>query len=233
MNTDTAISSFQSETSEEGGNEPHPYRNEVSAIVLAAGQSSRMGAFKPLLPFGPKTVIEACLDNLRAGGVEDVVVVIGEGPQAEEIRSQLQRAGVSFAVNPDPRSEMSASIGCGVRALAGETRAVIINPVDHAAVPPEVVTLLLEEWHKGARLIKPAWQGRAGHPVLVDLEFRQELLRLDRAGGLKAFFSFHETQVRRVAVNSDYVVRDMDVWDDYCALHREVFGFPPPVSPSG
>ncbi|MGH9930937.1 MAG: nucleotidyltransferase family protein [Pyrinomonadaceae bacterium] len=204
---------------------------DVAAIILAAGRSERMGAFKPLLPFGPKTVIETCIENMRSGDVETVVVVVGQGPQAEELKALLQNSCVTFAVNPDPASEMSASVACGVRALPARTRAVIVNPVDHAAVPGEIVAMLLSEWQQGARLVKPIWNKRGGHPVLIDLEFRSELLRLDPQGGLKSFFSEHQEQVRRVEVNSHYVARDMDTWDDYVALHQEVFGVPAPELP--
>ena len=111
------------------------------------------------------------------------------------------------------------------------TRAVIINPVDHAAVPSEVIAQLINEWTAGVLLVKPTWNERGGHPVLVDLGFRDELLSLDPDGGLKAFFSAHREQVRRIPVNSNYIARDMDTWDDYRALHQEVFGVPPPELP--
>ena len=201
-----------------------PKTNAVAAIILAAGRSERMGAFKPLLPFGPKTVIETCIENMRSGGIETVVVVLGLDTRAEALKAHLQNSRVTFAVNPDPASEMSDSIACGVRALREGIQAVIINPVDHAAVPGDVVATLINEWQKGARLVKPVWNGRGGHPVLIDLEFRDELLSLDRDGGLKTFFSDHQAQVNRVEVNSNYIARDMDTWDDYVALHREVFG---------
>jgi CTP:molybdopterin cytidylyltransferase MocA len=68
--------------------------------------------------------------------------------------------------------------------------------------------------------------------VLVDLGFREELLSLDPDGGLKAFFSAHHEQVRRIPVKSNYIARDLDTWDDYRALHQEVFGVPPPALPS-
>jgi molybdenum cofactor cytidylyltransferase len=212
--------------------DPRAKTNEVAAVVLAAGRSERMGAFKPLLPFGPTTVIETCIENLRGGGVGTVIVVLGQGPRAEDLKQHLRNARVSFAVNPDPQSEMSASIACGVRELLERTKALIINPVDHAAVPAAVVGALIDEWRKGARLVKPTWNGRGGHPVLVDLGFRNELLDLDPGGGLKTFFGFHQAQVRRIPVNSNYIARDMDTWDDYRALHQEVFGMPPPALPS-
>jgi CTP:molybdopterin cytidylyltransferase MocA len=210
-----------------------PKPNDVAAIVLAAGRSQRMGAFKPLLPFGPKTVIENCIDNLRAGGVETIVVVLGQDERADRLRQQLHNSGVVFAVNPDPSSEMSASIACGVRALPQLMKAAVISPADYAAVPSEVVAKLLVEWRHGAQLAKPTWNDRGGHPVLVDLKFRDELLSLDPDGGLKAFFAAHEEQLRRVPVNSNYIARDMDTWDDYAALHQEVFGGPPPAQVRG
>ena len=208
-----------------------PKTTEVAAIILAAGRSQRMGAFKPLLPFGPSTIIETCIENMRSGGVETVVVVIGQDQRAAELKAHLHDANVIFAINPDPESEMSASIASGIRAVPDCTRAVIINPVDHAAVPGEVVATLLSEWKQGARLVKPTWEQRGGHPVLIDLEFRAELMRLDPDGGLKSFFSNHQEQVRRVAVNSNCIARDMDTWDDYVALHREVFGVAAPEFP--
>jgi molybdenum cofactor cytidylyltransferase len=205
-----------------------PKSNDVVAILLAAGRSERMGAFKPLLPFGAKTVIEACIEYLRLGGIETVIVVIGQGSLAEELRQHLKNSQVIFAINPDPASEMSASIACGVRELPESTKAVVITPADHPAVPAEVVSMLIDEWRTGARLVMPTNAGRGGHPVVIDMAFLDQLLTLDASSGLKAFFDAHREQLTRVTVDSNYIARDMDTWDDYRALHQEVFGVPPP-----
>ncbi|MDQ2975045.1 MAG: nucleotidyltransferase family protein [Acidobacteriota bacterium] len=205
--------------------------NEVAAIILAAGRSERMGAFKPLLPFGSQTVIGSCIKLLRDGGVETVVVVLGHDPRADDLKQHLKDSRVSFAVNPDATSEMSASIACGVRELTDSAKAVVITPADHPAVPAEVVERLISEWRQGARLVMPIWKGHGGHPVLIDLGFRRELLSLDPNRGLKALFDVHRDDLRRVDVDSNYIARDMDTWDDYAALHQEVFGVPPPKAP--
>ena len=181
-----------------------------------------MGAFKPLLPFGNKTVIQSCIDYLRDGGVDQIVVVLGH--RAPEIRGLLK--DVTVAVNPDPNSEMGASIAVGVQAVTA--KAVIIALVDHPAVPSSTVSILIEAWQRGARIVIPTWQNRGGHPVLVDLGFRDELLSLDQTGGLRALFQNHFDEVQRLAVDSPFVARDMDTWDDYLALHEEAFGYPPP-----
>lgn len=201
---------------------------DVAAIVLAAGRSERMGDFKPLLPFGSQTVIESCIQSLTDGGVQNVVVVVGEGRRAEALKSHLRSIGVSIAVNPDSNSEMNASIAAGIAELSDAVNAVLLTPADHPAVPAEVVAMLIQEWRNGALLAKPTWEGRGGHPLLVDLSFREDLLNLDPSGGLKAFLRTHEDQLRRVAVSSNYVARDMDTWDDYVDLHQDVFGVTPP-----
>src|SRR5450432_2654060 len=118
-----------------------------------------MGAFKPLLPFGDRTVIETCIQNLRAGGVNEIVVVLGH--RADEIRTKLADDGVRFAFNPDPDSEMSASIACGVRELSGKAGAALIALTDYPAVQPQVITSLISEYESGeATLLIPEFAGR-------------------------------------------------------------------------
>jgi molybdenum cofactor cytidylyltransferase len=202
--------------------------SRVCAILLAAGRSKRMGAFKPLLPFGNSTVIESCITYLREGGVDDIVVVVGH--RGSDVQNRLKHAEVLFAVNQEAESEMGGSIARGVDQIPPGAGATVIALTDHPAVPASVVSNLIEAWRSGAKLAKPEFEGRGGHPVLVDLSFRQELLSLDPAGGLKTFFVTHRDAVRRLSVTSPFVARDMDTWDDYRALHQEVFGF---TAPSG
>lgn len=202
----------------------------ITGLLLAAGRSRRMGAFKPLLPFGARTVVETCVDNLREGGADEIVVVLGH--RAAELRASLAaRSFVRFAVNEQAETEMGASIARGVEALSEKARAVIIAHADQPAVPPCVTRDLIAAWQRTvARLVQPEWEGRGGHPVLIDLVLREELMNLDASRGLRALFDAHSGEVLRVPAGTPFVRRDMDTWEDYCKLHREVFGFPPPDS---
>ena len=206
---------------------PNTKDQSVAAILLAAGRSQRMGAFKPLLPFGQKTVIDSCIEYLKAGGVETIVVVVGYN--AEKIHEHIEDDSVVFAFNSDPNSEMSESIRRGVEMLPASARATLIALVDHPAVPADVVTTLIDEWSRGAQLVIPTWEGRGGHPVLIDLRWRRELETLDPTSGLKSLFLQRADSVRRVPVGSPYIARDMDTWDDYARLYFDVFGQAPPV----
>ena len=190
-----------------------------------------MGAFKPLLPFGAQTVIETCINNLLAAQVKEVVIVLGH--RAEEVRARLSHLPIRCALNREVESEMSASIARGVEALSlNGNGAVLIALADQPAVTTqEIESVIAAHRRTGARLVVPEWEGRGGHPVLVDLEFRAALLNLDSRRGLRALFDAHAGEVLRVPVASRYIARDMDTWEDYRALHEEVFGVPPPVTP--
>ena len=183
-----------------------------------------MGAFKPLLPFGNKTVIESCLNYLREGGIENIVVVLGH--RAREIRDIIK--DVTFAINPDPASEMGASIAAGIRAINDDAKCVLIALVDNPAIPATILSRLIDEWHnRHGKIVIPTWENRGGHPVLVDLSFKTELANLGE-GGLRTFLKTHQSEVKRLAVESPFVARDMDTWDDYLALHKAAFGYQPP-----
>ncbi|HYG08445.1 MAG TPA: nucleotidyltransferase family protein [Pyrinomonadaceae bacterium] len=210
----------------------------VAAILLAAGRSRRMGAFKPLLPFGAQTVIETCIENLLAAGVGEIVVVVGH--RAEEVRARLSHLPVRFAVNTKVGSEMGVSIARGMeelaagdaaRARATGAGAVLIALADHPAVSArEIEEVIAAHRRTGARLVVPQWRGRGGHPVLVSMSLRASLLNLDDTGGLRALFERHAGEVLRLPVASPFIARDMDTWEDYRALHEEIFGVPPPVT---
>ena len=200
--------------------------SKAAAILLAAGRSQRMGAFKPLLRFGNQTVIEACISHLLEAGVEDLIVVLGH--RAEEVRARLSHLPVRFAFNFEANSEMGVSIARGVEQVPKDTAAILIALTDQPAIPSEVILHLVSEWRRtGSRLVVPEYLGGGGHPVLIDHSFREELLSLDPQRGLRALFDAHREEILRVAVASPYVARDMDTWDDYRALYQEIFGAAP------
>jgi molybdenum cofactor cytidylyltransferase len=200
---------------------------KIAAVLLAAGRSSRMGAFKPLLPFGGVSVAEACVRALLGGGADEVVVVVGH--RGEEVRAALAREGrVRFALNEEAGSEMGVSVARGVEAVAEDAAAILVALVDYPAVPPGAIRSLIEARARtGARLLIPEWRGRGGHPVLLDASLREEILSVAPARGLRALFDARRPEVLRLPANTPFVTRDVDTWEDYVALHTEAFGHPP------
>jgi molybdenum cofactor cytidylyltransferase len=135
--------------------------------------------------------------------------------------------GVRVIVNDAEGSEMGVSVARGVESVGVDAGAVLVALVDQPAVPASVVSMLIEAWRRGALLVVPTYEGRGGHPVLVDLRFRDELTNLPAEGGLRALFDAHREEVLRLPVALPYVVRDMDTPEEYRALHAELFGYPP------
>ncbi|MEO6391550.1 MAG: nucleotidyltransferase family protein [Pyrinomonadaceae bacterium] len=197
-----------------------PQVTKYAAILLAAGRSSRMGAFKPLLPFGNSTIIEACLDQIEAAGIIDIVVVIGH--RWDELRLSLAHRRVSFAVNPDPDSEMSASIAAGVQALDQTVTAVYLALADQPRIPAKIYSVLARRHRNGEKIVVPEFEGHRGHPVLVDLSLRDELAKLDECGGLRGFLDTHTREVYRRTVDCPYVRMDVDTPEDYRNLTEDV-----------
>jgi CTP:molybdopterin cytidylyltransferase MocA len=183
-----------------------------------------MGAFKPLLPFGDATVIETCISVLKEGGVDEIVVVLGH--RAEEVQKRIEHLNVSFAFNRKAESEMSESIACGVWEISSNSNSTFIALVDQPAVPSEVITQLTKI---NSRLVIPTYKNCGGHPVLIDLSLRDELLNLDLQKGLRGLFEKYADEVLRVEVASPFIHRDIDTWEDYRNLYLEIFGTEPPI----
>lgn len=184
----------------------------LAAVVAAAGLSSRMGAFKPLLPLGGRTLLECTIAPLRAAGAAPIAVVTGH--RAAEIEARLAAQKLLWVRNARcAASDMLCSLRLGLRALGGAFDRVLLLPGDAAAIAPETLRRLLET--EGTAL-RPAFGGKAGHPVLLSAAAARDLLAYDGPEGLRGFL---RTQpVREVEVEDPGVLLDADTPADYEAL---------------
>ena len=187
-----------------------------------------MGAFKPLLPFGSVTVVENCVRALQEGGVDEIIVVLGH--RSDKVKERIKHLNVHFAFNSNPESEMGESIACGVRELSLNDGSIFISLVDQPAIPSGVIRKLIQtKQQTDAKLIVPTFQNRGGHPVLVDLCLRNELLNLSAQNGLRGLIKNQNDKILRVEVESPFIRRDIDTWEEYRTLYLEIFGVEPPV----
>lgn len=187
----------------------------ISAVVLAAGLSSRMGQLKPLLPFGESTVIEQIVSVLDACSVEEILVVTGY--KEKLVADHLEECPVSTVFNPDYESgEMFSSIQTGLRSIHEESDAALIVLGDQPAIEAYVVEKVIFVYLEGkGKLVIPSYKMRRGHPILIDREHWQEILDLDVNQTLRDFFKHHNDEVFHIEVSTPSVLRDMDTKDDY------------------
>ncbi len=188
----------------------------ISAVVLAAGLSTRMGRLKQLLPYGEHTVIEQVVSVLLASPVDEVLVVTGHERAAVE--SALARWSVRTVFNPHyAEGEMLSSVQVGLRSTSAESQAALLAVGDMPAIEEDVVARLVRAYRtKGDEAVYiPSYRMRAGHPVLVPRPYWPAILALPAEANLRSVLRAEETPVQWVVVNTPSVLRDMDTPGDY------------------
>jgi molybdenum cofactor cytidylyltransferase len=189
-------------------------KRTIWAIVLAAGESRRMGAPKLLLPFSGKTVIEAVLDSVKASPVKGISLVVGAG--AAPIEEKARPYGALVAMNPDFRSGMLSSVQCGFRQLPLEAEAALVFLADQPAIKPYVAEALIKAFRRTGRgIIIPVFDRRRGHPVLISARYRKEIGSLDPEVGLRQLLDRHPQDILEEPVDDPAILRDLDTPEDY------------------
>lgn len=189
----------------------------ISALLLAAGESRRMGDFKQLLTFRGKTFVECCVDNILASRAGEVVVVTGH--READVRSALGDRPVRFAHNPDFREGMSSSIKRGVQAVSDRARAVLVALVDQPQVGSGIFDMVIDCYERsGPLVVVPSYGGRNGHPIVLDISLRGEILAMDPSKGLREVVHAHADRLVKIEVGTDAVLTDFDYPEDYRRL---------------
>jgi molybdenum cofactor cytidylyltransferase len=197
-------------------------RNEASvkrlaAIVLAAGYSSRMGEFKPLLRVGDVTAFARGVDLFHAAGVGEVIAVLGH--RADELRKLAEGCGARCVVNTEFERGMYSSIVTGSRALPNWAEAAFVLPADIPLVRASTVRQLAEAWAaRRSGIVYPVFSGRRGHPPLIAREILDVAAREGAEGPLSVLLASYEREAVDEPVADEAIHMDMDTHADYEAL---------------
>lgn len=193
------------------------HQQNVCGLILAAGLSSRMGDFKPLMSLRGKTLIENAVDSILTGGAQSVVVVTGHrGAELESFLHSRYGEQVIFARNNDfAKTDMMHSIQIGCRALP-PCDAFFLLPGDMPVVRQSTFQKLLQARSADAKsVVFPTLGGYRKHPPLVDARLIPEILSFDGEGGLRGLWQQHEELIRTVPVDDEGVWMDLDTRHDY------------------
>jgi len=186
----------------------------VAAILLAGGESRRMGSPKPLLKWGGRTLIEYQLEQLKPPAVDRLVVVLGH--RADEVRPYVHRAGAQAVINELYAEGRASSLRVGAAALPEEIEAVLVLNVDQPR-PRWVIERLVEEHRRGGNLITvPSFGGQRGHPPVLAGSLLPELREVREATqGLRAVVERHQAEVHEVPFDSEVVLLDINRPEEY------------------
>ncbi len=186
----------------------------IWAIILAAGESKRMGRPKLLLPFGERTIIETVVNNAVQSEADGVLVVLGSN--AEKMAEQIKDFPAKTSVNPDFRQGMLSSIQWGLGSLPEDTSAVLVMLGDQPLIPGSVTNKVIDAYKKtGKGIILPVYNNRRGHPILIDMKYRDEVKQISPDTGLRALVHNHAEDILEVEVDAPGVLRDIDTVEDY------------------
>jgi CTP:molybdopterin cytidylyltransferase MocA len=197
----------------------------LPALILAAGDSTRMGSPKATLALpGGGTFVTRIVRTLREAGVSDLVVVTGRHHDAvvESIARELSVAP-RIVRNPDPSRGQLSSLLAGMEvALTSSTEGVMMTLVDVPLVRVSTVTAVIAAWRDArAPIVRPAIGDRHGHPVIFDRAVLDELRRAPMDAGAKSVVRAHEAEILNVPVDDEGCLTDVDTPADYEALRAE------------
>jgi molybdenum cofactor cytidylyltransferase len=188
--------------------------NGIWAIILAAGESRRMGSPKMLLPYAGLTIIEHVIMNVLAADIVSVVTVLGA--EKEEIGKLTGKYDVINCYNDDYNMGMLSSVRCGLRSLPGNCSAALVLPGDQPMITTSEINKIIAAYRTSGRgIVLPLYDGKRGHPVIIDMKYRDEVMSLPDSEGLRALAGRHHDDICEAETDDPCVLRDIDTREDY------------------
>lgn len=186
----------------------------VSAVVLAAGMSSRLGRPKQLVSLGSRPLLEGVLDAIRGSKVRGVVVVLGH--ESDEVARRVRlRPAERVVVNPDYSRGLSTSVKAGIRAVSPGASAVLLVLADQPFLSTALVDRIVDAYlASAARVVAPTRRGLQGNPVLVDRSLFPEVLGVEGDVGAKPVIARHRDETVFIEVEEQDALLDVDTEED-------------------
>lgn len=191
--------------------------SSTSAIILAAGSSTRMGSAKQLLRLDGRPLLQHVLDNVRASHVKEIILVLGAS--ADVIRGEIETDIERVVLNEHYRDGIGTSLKAGLSAVNSEAGAALIVLADQPFVRPETLNQLIAEHRRSkAEIVIPLYRGFRGNPVLLDRAVFPEVMALGGDIGCRAIFGDHLDGIVKLAVEDVGILLDIDRKSDFEAL---------------
>ena len=188
--------------------------SEIWAIILAAGESKRMGSPKMLLPFMGITIIENVIANVSGSKVDNIMVVLGA--DRDSIVKLIRTKAVNYCYNENYKDGMLSSVMCGFRNIPIDHSAVLVFQGDQPLITPKAINSVIEVYlSSGKGIVIPVYESKRGHPILIDRKYRNEIQKLNPAEGLRSLALKYSDDVLEVNTDVAGILRDFDTYDEY------------------
>jgi molybdenum cofactor cytidylyltransferase len=191
-------------------------QNNLSAIILAAGQSGRMAPEnKLLLPFPQKTIIQKVLDEIVPLNFTQILVVIGF--EKDKLMEVLKDYPARFYFNPYYNRGMSTSIQVGISQTKPDIDGYMIFLGDMPWIDQNLLKTLIQTFYTGpeSAIVVPAFKKRQGNPVIFSKKYKKELLSLKGDRGARSVIKKFPDRIIEVQIQNERLLLDIDTWEDF------------------
>ena len=193
--------------------------DDVAAVVLAAGCSTRMGVQKLLLPVGDRPMVRRVVDAATASSVARTIVVVGH--EADAVRAVVGDAPVTVTVNADYADGLSTSVRAGLREVPARCAAAIFLHGDQPYVTPALLDRMIDRFRATwATVVRPEAGGRPANPVLMSAALFPEVLEQQGDVGGREVVERHAAEVSLVTVDDPRLCADIDSPEEYQAARE-------------
>jgi molybdenum cofactor cytidylyltransferase len=188
----------------------------ISAILLAAGESRRMGRPKQLLTWQGKTLLQHVLESLISSDADEIILVLGH--EADLIRESLPELPIKIVINPDYQQGMASSLRRGLLAMDPGSEAFLVLLADQPGIGPGIINTLIRTFRQAdprRGIVRPVYRGRQGHPVIIGTQYLQEALQQQGDVGARRILLNHPGDILEIDVEEDAVLKDIDTPEEY------------------
>jgi len=193
----------------------------ISGILLAAGESKRMGKPKLLLNLGESNIINTTIEKFLKSEIFELIIVLGHEAQKIECSLSEQDKRIKFVTNENYREGMSTSIKCGVLTASKDSEAFLIALGDQPLISPKIINRLIEKYQSsGVGIVTVMHQSLRGHPVIISKKYVQEILSLNGDIGARDLLKQHLDDTASINIESSEEFFDVDKTQDYEKLKR-------------
>src|SRR5262245_23006990 len=188
----------------------------IAAVILSAGESSRMGRPKALLPIDGETFIEKIVATLKNTTVGKIIVILGHN--ADEMKRRMAHLSVELLINPDYKLGQLSSLQVAVRRLEKDPdcAGMLVHLVDHPYIDAKLTEAMIERFSTSGKLIVvPRHKGKRGHPVIFSRKLFGELLAAPMDQGAKAVVNAHRSDTLEIETENEGITVDVDTPELY------------------
>ena len=188
----------------------------ISAILLAAGESKRMGRPKQMLAWKGKTLLRHVLENLIHSTVDEIILVLGH--EAEAIQKSLTEFQIKIVINPDYQQGMASSLRQGLLAIDTRSEAFLVVLADQPGIGPEIINQIIHKFQRAdprRGIARPVYRGLQGHPVLISVRYLQEALQLQGDVGARQILMNHPEDILEIEADQEGILKDIDTHEEY------------------